>query len=41
MDRIETVGDLIVALEGYDLDTRIRLATQPAGPLSTPSEGSR
>jgi hypothetical protein len=32
MDRIETVGDLIVALECYDLDTRIRLASQPGWP---------
>jgi hypothetical protein len=33
MDRIETVGDLIVALECYDLDTRIRLASQPGWPF--------
>src|SRR4030088_1830913 len=34
MDRIETVvGDLIVALECYDLDARIRLASQPGWPF--------
>lgn len=29
MERIETVGDLIAELEGYDPDTPIRLASQP------------
>jgi hypothetical protein len=33
MDRIETVGDLIAALDCYDSDTRIRLASQPAWPF--------
>lgn len=33
MDRIETVGDLIVTLECFDLDTRIRLASQPGWPF--------
>ncbi|MGH7749141.1 MAG: hypothetical protein ACREQ5_30915 [Candidatus Dormibacteria bacterium] len=32
-DRIETVGDLIAALEGNDPDTRIRLAIQPRWPF--------
>ncbi|PZS30142.1 MAG: hypothetical protein DLM61_11660 [Pseudonocardiales bacterium] len=32
-DHIETVGDLIAALDGYDRDTRIRLAIQPRWPF--------
>jgi hypothetical protein len=35
MDRIETVGDLIAALECYDPDTRIRLASQPGWPFES------
>ncbi len=31
--RIETVGELIAALEGYDPDTPVRLASQPAWPF--------
>lgn len=33
MDRIETVGDLIAALECYDPDTQVRLASQPGWPF--------
>ena len=33
MDRIDTVCDLIAALECYDPDTRIRLASQPGWPF--------
>ncbi|MGH3784225.1 MAG: hypothetical protein ACRDRO_27300 [Pseudonocardiaceae bacterium] len=32
-DRIDTVGDLIAALQGYDPDTRIRIAIQPGWPF--------
>lgn len=33
MERIETVGDLIAALDDYDPNTPIRLATQPCWPF--------
>lgn len=33
MDVIETVGDLLAALEEYDHDTPIRLAQQPGWPF--------
>jgi hypothetical protein len=33
MEQIETVGDLITALERYDLDIPVRLASQPRWPF--------
>ena len=33
MDAIDTVGELIVALQDYDPDTPVRLATQPGWPF--------
>lgn len=33
MNRIDTVGELVAALEDYDPDTPVRLASQPGWPF--------
>jgi len=39
MEQIETVGDLIAALENYDPTTPIRLASQPRWPFEDTTGG--